>query len=153
MIEAWGRGIWRITTACETAGNPTPEWRIEPGTGLWLEFRYSAAYQAADSRARDAGNGNPSAGGQARGQAALAARDTAMLRACVHGGVAGDELLTAAGYARRTGDFRKRLARLLHADLLETTVPDRPRSPLQKYRLTPKGRSAVAALTRPRATP
>ena len=55
MIEAWGRGIWRITTACETAGNPTPEWRIEPGTGLWLEFRYSAAYRAADSRARGRG--------------------------------------------------------------------------------------------------
>ena len=59
MIEAWGRGIWRITTACETAGNPTPEWRIEPGTGLWLEFPYSAAYRAADSRARDARNEEP----------------------------------------------------------------------------------------------
>ena len=109
--------------------------------------------QAADSRVRDAGNGNPAAGGQAGGQAALAARDTAMLRACVHGEASGDELLSAAGYARHTGDFRKRLAELLHADLLEMTVPDRPRSPLQKYRLTSKGRSAVAALTRPSVTP
>ena len=68
MIEAWGRGIWRITTACETAGNPTPEWRIEPGTGLWLEFRYSAAYQAADSRARDVGNGTLPPGAKPRWQ-------------------------------------------------------------------------------------
>ena len=34
MIEAWGRGIRRITTACEAAGNPLPLWRIEPGGGL-----------------------------------------------------------------------------------------------------------------------
>ena len=41
MLEAWGRGIRRIATACEHAGNPAPEWKIEPGNGLWLEFRYS----------------------------------------------------------------------------------------------------------------
>ena len=49
MIEAWGRGIQRITRACETAGNPAPMWRVESGGGLWLEFPYSAAYRAADS--------------------------------------------------------------------------------------------------------
>ncbi len=48
MIEARGRGIGRIASACEAAGNPRPEWKIEPGGGLWLEFRYSAAYQTAD---------------------------------------------------------------------------------------------------------
>ena len=67
MIEAWGRGIRRITTACETAGNPPPLWRIEPGGGLWLEFGYSAAYR--DAAAVAAG-----------GQAELAARDPAGVR-------------------------------------------------------------------------
>ena len=47
MIEAWGRGIRRIATACENAGNPAPEGKIEPGSGLWLEFRYSVAFRAA----------------------------------------------------------------------------------------------------------
>ena len=45
MIEAWGRGIRRIAHACETAGNPAPEWKVEPGGGLWLEFPYSTAYR------------------------------------------------------------------------------------------------------------
>ena len=142
MIEAWGRGIRRITTACEAAGNPLPLWRIEPGGGLWLEFRYSAAYRAADATI---------GAGQAGGQAELAARDGAILQACVQGETASDQLLAAAGYARRTGDFRKRLARLLHEELLEMTVPDRPRSPLQKYRLTDKGRAAVATLSDPKS--
>ena len=56
LIEAWGRGIHRIRQACEEAGNPAPQWRIEPGDGLWVEFPFSAAYLAADARLRRAGN-------------------------------------------------------------------------------------------------
>ncbi len=55
MIEAWGRGIRRIAHACETAGTPAPEWKIEPGGGLWLEFPYSTEYQrTADSLTKHA---------------------------------------------------------------------------------------------------
>ena len=56
MIESWGRGIHRITQACEEAGNPEPRWRIEPGDGLWVEFPFSAAYLAADARLRQRGD-------------------------------------------------------------------------------------------------
>ena len=49
MIEAWGRGIRRIIDICKEAGNPTPEWKAEPGGGgLWLRFPYSTEYRAAD---------------------------------------------------------------------------------------------------------
>ena len=46
MIEAWGRGIQRITGACREADTPVPVWKVEAGGGLWLEFPYSAAYKA-----------------------------------------------------------------------------------------------------------
>ena len=82
--------------------------------------------------------------GHAEGQALSSARDTAMLRACDREAVPGEELLAAAGYSHRTGDFRRRLERLLNGGLLEMTVPDRPRSPLQKYRLTDRGRAILA---------
>ena len=60
MIEAWGRGIRRIAHVCETAGNPAPEWKIEPGGGLWLEFPYSTAYRrTADSLAKHASADDP----------------------------------------------------------------------------------------------
>ena len=60
MIEAWGRGIRRIAHVCETAGNPAPEWRLEPGSGLWLEFPYSTAYRrTADSLAKHASADGP----------------------------------------------------------------------------------------------
>ena len=85
-------------------------------------------------------------GGQVGGQAALSLKVVAMLQACAQGAVSSGALLTAAGYSSRSRNFRRWLARLLHEGLLERTVPDKPRSPLQKYRLTDKGRAALSGL-------
>jgi ATP-dependent DNA helicase RecG len=49
------------------------------------------------------------------------------------------------GYRARTGNFKRALARLLFDDFLEMTLPDRPRSKNQQYRLTTKGRAWLAA--------
>ena len=67
-----------------------------------------------------------------------------MLRACVEGPVTSRELQVSAGYSGRIRPFERRLEHLLREGLLERTVPDKPRSPLQKYRLTDKGRAALA---------
>ena len=52
MIEAWGRGIPRITELCRDAGNPPPTWEVQPGGILRVRFPFSAAYQEADRRVR-----------------------------------------------------------------------------------------------------
>ncbi len=49
MMEAWGRGIRRITDVCAEAGNPAPAWELEPTGGLWVRFPFSAAYCEADA--------------------------------------------------------------------------------------------------------
>ena len=41
-IEAWGRGVERIHSACREAGCKKPEFKYD-GTGLWLIFRYNDA--------------------------------------------------------------------------------------------------------------
>lgn len=66
-----------------------------------------------------------------------------MLEACAQGGVPSSELRTAAGYASRSSTFRQRLDRLVQSELLELTVPERPSSRSQRYRLTAKGRAAL----------
>ena len=89
--------------------------------------------------------------GQEEGQAILSAKDAAMLRACGREAVPGEDLQTAAGYSRRTGDFRRRLERLLNSGFLEMTVPGKPRSPLQKYRTTARGKAVLDASMRDKA--
>ena len=68
-----------------------------------------------------------------------------LLIACFSGEKSGKELLKIAGYKTRTGNFKKGLDRLLDKNLLEWTVPDKPSSRLQKYRLTKKGRGYLAS--------
>lgn len=66
-----------------------------------------------------------------------------MLQACRDGAVAAEALMAAAGHSSRTGHFRKWLTRLLTESLLEMTIPDKVRSPAQKYRLTEGGQAAL----------
>ena len=138
-IEQMGTGTLDMIRRCVAAGLPEPEFAVTDGFVTTLR------------RAVLAGQAEGHAGGQAghaRGQALPSARDTAMLRVCDREAVPGEELLAAAGYSHRTGDFRRRLERLLNGGLLEMTVPDRPRSPLQKYRLTDRGRAILATSKR-----
>ena len=66
-----------------------------------------------------------------------------MLHACLDTPVAAEALMAATGHVSRTGQFRRYLQRLLHDGLLELTVPGKPRSPAQMYRLTEKGRAVL----------
>ncbi len=85
------------------------------------------------------------AGVQVGVQVEVDARDAAMLRACVEAAATSRELRHAGGYAGRTRSFERRINRLRSAGLIEMTVPDKPRSSAQRYRLSDKGRAVVAA--------
>lgn len=75
-------------------------------------------------------------------------KETAILQACFRGASTRKELLAATGYTARSRPFRSKLQRLLQEDLVELTIPDKPRSPLQMYRLTSKGRDNLKELDR-----
>ena len=92
-------------------------------------------------------------GVQAGVQVDVEARDAAMLRACVEAAATSRELRRAGGYAGRTRSFEQRINRLRSAGLIEMTAPDKPRSSAQRYRLTAKGRAAVAAAAAGRPEP
>jgi transcriptional regulator with XRE-family HTH domain len=57
------------------------------------------------------------------------------------------DLQKTLGYKSRTGNVSRGLRHLLDAGLLAMTMPSRPRSKNQKYRLTPKGKAYLAAHT------
>ena len=51
------------------------------------------------------------------------------------------DLAAALGASSRTGYFGRMLAELVEDGLIELTIPEKPNSRLQKYRLTEKGRA------------
>ncbi len=58
-----------------------------------------------------------------------------MLQMCARHDATGTELVEAAGYSSRTGNYKRGLEKLLNYGLLEMTIPDKPRSSKQRYRL------------------
>ncbi len=68
------------------------------------------------------------------------------LQACLSADQTGRQLLDVAGYKSRTGNFKKGLQRLLDNRLLSLTIPNKPNSRLQKYRLTASGRRVLSSL-------
>ena len=77
-------------------------------------------------------------------QVALSIREEAILRACMQGEASSGALAASAGYAGRTRSFLKYLGRLLQNQLITMTIPDKPKSSLQKYRLTEQGWAALS---------
>jgi len=53
------------------------------------------------------------------------------------------ELLTHLGYKTRTRNYEMAIKQMLKYALLEMTIPDKPRSKNQKYRLTQKGKQTL----------
>lgn len=125
MIEAWGRGTIKIIDECKKAGLPEPEFKEEFG-GLSVHFRKADKAQEA--------------------QVDLLNWQREVLKYCFDDEKTGKEIMKNAGYGSCTGNFKKGLQRLLDYRLLELTIPNKPNSRLQKYRLTDKGRRLVAGM-------
>ena len=151
-IERMGTGTLDMIRRCVEAGLAEPEFAVTDGfvTTVWRPVRPGHVSGRPESRLGPGGMHQPvgrqegQVGGQAEGQAALSAKEIAMLQACLDDAVPAEALSAAAGHSSRTGHFKRWLNRLLRGGLLEMTVPDKPRSPAQKYRLTDKGRVALA---------
>ena len=162
-IERMGTGTLDMIRRCVEAGLAEPEFTVTDGfvTTVWRPMLPGHVSGRAESRSGPGGTHQPvgwqeeqaeghaggqegQAGGQAEGQAALSAKEIAMLRACLDDAVPAEMLSAAAGHSSRTGHFKRWLNRLVGEGLLEMTLPEKPRSPAQKYRLTDKGRAALA---------
>ena len=174
-IERMGTGTLDMIRRCVEAGLAEPEFAVtdgfvttirrpappRQGTGRgmgqiagrirkWVESDGGRSRAGSQAEGHVGGQarghvGGAQAEGQAEGQVALTAKEIAMLQACLDGAVAAETLMAAVGSSTRTGHFRRWLKSLLTGGFLEMTVPDKPRYPAQKYRLTDKGRVAVAA--------
>ena len=69
-----------------------------------------------------------------------------MLRLLIGGAMSKAELSKNLGQKTVSGQLNKVVRSLVAAEMIEFTLPDKPKSRLQKYRLTDKGKAALAVL-------
>lgn len=130
-IERMGTGTRDMIRLCNEAGLREPDFAIRDGfvQTLWRPLSKKQAQAEA----------------QAEAQADLTPKEIILLTACAEAPALGQDLLAAAGYQRRTGNFKRSLEKLLTEEWVALTIPDKPTSPKQRYRLTTKGQALLEA--------
>ncbi len=116
FIEKAGTGIKRIRDEAQHQGCPGPVWEANGFT--------TAIFRP-----------NPEV------RAAVGAQSDQVLVALSQGEHSAGDLAVAIGLRSKTGALKRTLGELVAAGLVEYTLPDKPTSRLQRYRLTRAGRA------------
>ena len=140
LIEQWGSGVRRIFEEANRQGLPEPVIEeIASGVRLRIRLAQQHAPELPPSDTRqdtDDDRASPSRL-ESRLESKLAAKIALQLGTQPSGKA---ELARALGHTTVSGELHKQIRRLLDLSLIEMTVPDKPQSRLQRYRLTQKGR-------------
>jgi len=139
-VEVWGRGTNRVIAMCKKHGAPPPLFEERQGF-LIVTFRAQLVAGGA------AGTSEAQSGDQVGTKSGLSRDQVEVLRLCRQ-----EQPLVAmmnvVGRQNRT-KFRDGLVKsLIEAGLLELTIPYKPRSSKQKYRLTAAGKRVVEGSSR-----
>ena len=136
IIERWGAGTLNIIDWCVENANPTPVWQEQTGS-VYVTFLPAVLPDIPEAGVHEAlgagGNGT---------KLALSRHQVKILHKCSEDSVLLD-LMAITGRSDRTKFRHQVLNPLLETGLIEMTIPDKPRSSKQKYRLTAKGQAVV----------
>ncbi len=118
LIEQWGTGVRRIFSEAGELGLPEP--KIEE-VGMRVRFTiYLAKPHVITPTDKRLESG---------------AQSEAILTALSDGPLSASELVDVLGLGSKTGAFKRAIKELLEHGIIEYTIPDKPNSRLQKYRL------------------
>ena len=155
LVEQWGSGVKRIFAEAAESGLPAPS-LTEIATGVRLSIALAQRHVVGASAAEPETNAAatptvtpavvpPSESRlESRLESKLAAKVVLLLRE-QESGKAG--LAQGLGHRSVSGELHKQIGRLLEQGLITMTLPEKPQSRLQRYRLTPQGQALLAELT------
>ncbi len=127
LIERWGRGTNRVVEMCREAGIRPPEFReVDRFAVVTFHVRVRGA-----------------AGAESRAESGAESRAESLLRALENEPLHISEWARSCGAKTVSGAFKRSVRRAMELGLVERTLPEKPNSRLQQYRLTDTGRKAL----------
>ncbi len=139
-IERMGTGTGDMIERCRSAGLPEPEFALTDGFIITLRRKPELAFAAVGGNA--AGRAAPPVAGEVAGEVAGQVVEEVRRVVLVLHGEQSRKQLQEALFLKGRANFEERyLKPAVEAGLVEPTLPNKPNSRLQKYRLTPKGRT------------
>ncbi len=130
-VEVWGRGTNRVIAMCKKHGAIPPVFEDRQGF-LIVTFK---AQMVAEGAVAIAG-----AQSEAQSGAQSGAQSIRIMNALSRGALSARALADALGMRSKTGALKRSLSVMLSESMIEYTLPDKPNSRLQKYRLTKAGK-------------
>jgi len=129
-IERMGTGIHDMIRRCKNAGLAEPEIRLDGGSFILI------------IRRKEPEPGTKSVPGRHQ----VGAQSEAILKNLEKEPLSAAELAVILGLKSKTGAFKRMLQELVDSGVIEYTIPNKPTSRLQKYRLTEEGRRLLEQL-------
>jgi predicted HTH transcriptional regulator len=136
LIEQWGTGVQRIFAEAVELGLPEPTiteigMRVRFSVPLLESITVGIVKRSTEQVSEQVG-------------APVSEQVWSLLLACSGQSKSRQALLSSVGLSNAYLNYKRHIAPLLEQGLLEMTVPDKPNSRLQNYRLTEQGRQALA---------
>jgi predicted HTH transcriptional regulator len=138
-IERMGTGIGDMIARCRNAGLPEPEFALTDGFVVTIRRNPQLAFETVGGRSEGPGRD------QAGTKSELSRDQVKILHKCMESQSITD-LMVIAGRTNRTKFRDQVLKPLLEDGLLVMTVPDKPTSSIQKYRITDRGKTILSKL-------
>jgi predicted HTH transcriptional regulator len=144
LTEQWGSGVKRIFAEASAQGLPEPR-VTEIATGVRLSVFLATPHDARPTAAQ-----NPSLAQVSEQVGAQVSEQVAkLLLHCAAQPCSKQELLVVLGLSNAYLNYKRHIVPLLEQGLIAMTLPDKPQSRLQRYRITTLGQILLAQAATP----
>jgi len=140
LIEKAGTGITRMRRDAKEKGYPEPEFSADNFFDVIFRPIDLESEIGPVNPVKRMGSGEDHDEDHDEREIQITQTEYHLLESCMEDAKNQREMLKILDYSRRTGNFINSVKHLLELGLLEMTIPDKPRSKNQKYRITESGR-------------